>query len=117
MTKWIDNVLSHFVVVGVEQGTKGVERQLNGEAVLAISLCRLLSSELGVPLATAVSIGNHIVRTRTDADGKYEVAPGFSLQFSLTDIERQLHARLGDASESAPHVRRGRPQRLTNKAT
>ena len=107
--KWVDNVLSHYSVVGVEQGTRGVARQLSDDAILALAVCRLLASELGVPLANAVSIANKVVLDRSVGSGRFDPAPELSLQFSLDAIERRVRARLADAAESVAHVRRGRP--------
>jgi len=108
-TKWVDNVLSHYDVAGVTQGVRGVERQLNDDALIALALCRLLSQKLGVPLAKAVAISNEVVSARAISDGTYTVAPGVTLRFELAEIERGIRDRVGDAIESVAHVRRGRP--------
>jgi hypothetical protein len=108
-TKWVDNVLSHYKIDGVEQGTRGVERRLNDDALLALALCRIASSELGVPLANAVAIAQSVVADRETSGGTHVVAPSVFLQFSLTEIEGRLRQRLSDATEAVAHIRRGRP--------
>ncbi len=113
-TKWVDNVLSHHVVAGVEQGTRGVERRLNDDALIALALCRILCKQLGVPTSTAVGIANEIVADRSLAQATYSAAPGVAIQFSLSEIERSVRDRLGDASEATAHVRRGRPSRRSH---
>ena len=102
----MDNVLSHYSVAGVEQGTRGVERRLNDDALLALALCRILAKELGVPLASAIRIATDAVRERS---GSSVVAHGVELRFSLAELERRLRDRVSDAVESVAHVRRGRP--------
>lgn len=109
LAKWVDNVLSHYSVIGVEQGTRGVERRLTQEAILALAMCRMLARDLGVPLATAVGIANQVVGSREFGGGTFAVAPGLALQFSMDDLERTVLASLSDATESVAHVRRGRP--------
>jgi hypothetical protein len=107
-TKWVDNVLSHNSVVGVEQGRQGVGRRLSDDSLLSLTICKILARQLGVPLATAVEIANQIVATR-EARRDHVVAPGISIEFSLPEIERAMRARLADAVESVVTVRRGRP--------
>jgi hypothetical protein len=109
-TKWVDNVLSHYGLAGVEQGRRGVERRLNDDALLALALCRVLAKELGVPVAAAIRIAERVVSGRSTSD-IHEIAPGVQLQFSLAEIERGLRDRLHDSVESVAHVRRGRPRK------
>jgi hypothetical protein len=109
MSKWVDNVLSHYPVVGVRQGTRGVARKIDQRGLLALELCKILSKELGVPLANAVAIANDIVNSRSSSVEEYRVAPGVVLQFSLEAVESDLFTRVRDASESVAVVRRGRP--------
>jgi hypothetical protein len=113
--KWVDNVMSHYSVLGVEHGTRGIERKVGDDTLLALAICRILSSELGVPLANAVSIANRVASSRREALGNFEAAAGLKLQFSLDDIERRIRSRLPDAIESAAHVRRGRPRRSSSE--
>ena len=108
-SKWVDNVLSHYAVTGVEQGTRGLERRLNDDALLALALCRMLSKQLGVPTATAVAVANEIVADRSLSHASYAAAPGMTVQFALLEIERSVRDRLSDATEATAHVRRGRP--------
>jgi hypothetical protein len=71
----------------------------------------MLCKQLGVPTATAVSIANEVVADRALAHVSYSAAPGISVQFALSEIERSVRDRLGDATEATAHVRRGRPAR------
>lgn len=109
--KWVDNVLSHHDVPGILRTDRGVARRIDDVGLLALALCRLLSAELGVPLARAAVLASNVVAARASSSGRLDVANGLSLNLALDDIERRLKSRVGDAIEAVAHVRRGRPTR------
>lgn len=107
--KWVDNVLSHHDLPGVVRANRGVARQIDDAGLLALALCRLLSTQLGVPLALAAVIARDAVTSRAAKAGRLEIAPGLTVNLALDDIERGIRSRIDDASEAVAHVRRGRP--------
>lgn len=109
--KWVDNVLSHHELPGVVRAERGVARRIDDAGLLALALCRLLSGELGVPLARAVVLAAGAVTARESSAGHIAVSPGLSLHLALDAIEHRLRSRIPDAIEAVAHVRRGRPPR------
>ncbi|HEX7938248.1 MAG TPA: hypothetical protein VF483_04600 [Gemmatimonadaceae bacterium] len=112
--KWLDNLLSHFSVVGVDRAGRGLERRISDTAITSVAICRMLSEELGIALGKAVSIANEIAAGRAANDSRFIAAPGLILHFSLDEIDRRVQARLADAVEAVAHVRRGRPPRRSH---
>ena len=109
--KWVDNVLSHHDLPGVVREERGIARRIDDVGLLALALCRLLSTELGIPLARAAVLAGEVVAGRVSSAGRINVAPGLTLQLALDDIERRLKSRAAEAAEAVAHVRRGRPAR------
>ena len=54
--KWLDNLLSHFDVPGVEGGRQGVARRLRRPGSYRGAIIRRLTGVLGVSAAGAVSL-------------------------------------------------------------
>jgi hypothetical protein len=106
-TKWIDNVLSHYVVPGVTSARQGVERTVSDLAIRILELARIANQDLGVPMARAVAIA----AAATGPDSRFVSPSGVELRFPLESIERRLRERLMDAIEATPRVPRGRPRK------
>ena len=109
--KWVDNLLSHYELPGITRSRQGVARRITDEGLLAIEGTRLLTTELGVPLAHAAEIAAAAVQSRQDAHMRFLTASGVVVVFPVGDIERRLHERVVDAVEGVAPIRRGRPPR------
>jgi hypothetical protein len=107
--KWVDNILSHNKVAGIQQHRQGVARRLSIEGLLILALTALLVHELGIPTKMAIIIAERIVRNA----GRYDAEQGLSITLDLTAFQAGLLERLENAVEIAPIPRRGRP--LANK--
>lgn len=108
--KWIDNVLSHFVITGVVSARQGIARRISANGVLELSLIHALSESLHVPLQISVD------GARTLAEkGKLEIGGGLSLHLDRSQELARLEARLEYAVESTPIPRRGRPPGKTKR--
>jgi hypothetical protein len=108
-TKWLDNALSHFTVVGVRQERQGVARRLSIEALQRLAVAEILSHEIDVPLARALKISDQIV----SGEGRFTSAGGLQITVDLTTLLASLLDRLERAVEIAPVPRRGRPPKTT----
>lgn len=104
-SKWIDNILSHYLIPGVSSARQGVERGISGVAVRVLEIVRILNHELGIPLPRAVSIAIEVGR----GDSRFVSRSGAEIRFSLEAIDHRLRERLIDAIEATPRMRRGRP--------
>src|SRR5215208_8467627 len=105
--KWIDNLLSHNVVPGVEGGGRGVERRISDDGLLAIEIVRILHFELGVPVAQAATVARTAARSVDSSVLTHRVRGGMSISFSLPEIQERLRSGLVDATEAAGAVARG----------
>lgn len=114
--KWVDNLLSHHVLPGVERARQGVERRVGRDGLLAMELVRLLSREGGLTVGRAATLVNRAAQLRNAGDFVIELATGIELRIDARAIEARLLGQLADAIEAAPRVARGRP-RLPQKKT
>ena len=103
--KWIDNTLSHHNIRGVNRAWRGIERQLTFEAVTLLFLARLLCSELGVPLATAIGLGRRLMDS---ADQQIGSPAGVMLGVDVARVAHDLQLRLSEISETTARMKRGR---------
>jgi hypothetical protein len=103
--KWVDNILSHHTVPGVDQQRQGVARKLSIDGLLILALTTFLIQELGAPAPKAIGIAEIILRN----EGRYESPRGLSLILDLSAFQTSLLERLENAVEMAPVPRRGRP--------
>jgi hypothetical protein len=107
--KWLDNVLSHNVVSGVDVKRQGVSRRLSIEAILVLEVVSLLIQDLGLPVPAAITVAEAVIRT----GGGYRTDHGLSVEVGLATLRETLLQRLEAAVETAPIPKRGRPP--TNK--
>ena len=103
--KWLDNVLSHHAVTGVQQKQQGVSRRLSIEAILILAVVVLLIQDIGLPTPHAI----HLAEALVNADGEYQTVRGLRIRLDLNAIRQRLLERLETAVEAAPIPRRGRP--------
>ena len=110
--KWIDNLLSHFDLPGVEAQRQGVARRISEDGILHIVLVRRLTRELGVPTERAVAMAAQLLAST----GEWEyVASGLSLRLDRGLFSRQVAERIAVAVESIVPARRGRPPQRPQK--
>ena len=103
--KWVDNILSHHTVPGVDQHRQGVSRKLSIDGLLVLALTTFLIQELGAPASKAIDMAEILLRN----EGHYESPRGLSLILDLSAFQTNLLERLENAVEMAPVPRRGRP--------
>lgn len=115
--KWVDNLLSHHALPGVEKSRQGVQRQITDDGVLAIALVRCLTRSAGFGTPTAVGIVCRALEARRGSDVVLPLAPGVALRIDVSLVEQDLRERLADAIDAAPRVRRGRPRLERTKET
>jgi hypothetical protein len=107
--KWLDNVLSHHQVPGVEQSRQGIARRLSIDGIVVLALGLLLIQELGLPVGRAIDVA----AIMASHHGRYDTMQGVAIVFELSRFRNELIHRLESAVEVAPAPRRGRPP--TNK--
>lgn len=106
--KWLDNVLSHYAVLGVTNGRQGVERGISDVGLRALEMIRVANQEFAIPIPRAVDIANACV---VHPEARFVADAGVELVFAIDRIDRRLRGRLLDAIEATPRVRRGRPRK------
>lgn len=110
--KWVDNLLSHFSVPGVENAKQGVARRITVSGVYHVALICRLHRALGIPVASAVRLASRLLASET---ARTVVAPGLELHVDLAALEREVDRRVSEAVESSSLPRRGRPPRVRNE--
>ena len=105
--KWLDNLLSHHEVPGVDRGRQGMRRALAPSSILVVAVAKILVNDLGIPIARAVALA---ARLCADDDGVHAPSPDVSLRVDRDAIARRLERRLAEAAELVVPPRRGRPR-------
>jgi hypothetical protein len=103
--KWIDNILSHYKVLGIRQERQGIARRLSIEGILVLALTALLIHELGLSTARAIVMAEGIAKS----SGRYLTGERLTIEIDLPAFHAGLLERLESAVEIAPIPRRGRP--------
>ena len=104
--RWVDNLISRFVVSGVDGSGRGSARRLTLAAVREIALIRTLSADLGIPLTSAVPIAQRILAS----DGaEVSVGPWLRIGFNRTEFLERVDELIADGVEVMTPTRRGRP--------
>lgn len=111
--KWLDNVLSHFVVPDVGMERRGIARRIPHSALLHLALTRALHLELGIGVRDALALAAELFAAD---DGTVSRGGHLRVTCDLSALERSVSARLREALESAPAPRRGRPTKLARSA-
>lgn len=104
--KWVDNLLSHFDVPGVEAAKQGVARRISTSGVHHIALTRQLSADAGFSLEQSVALASALLTT--DAN-HVELSDTLSLHIDRARFRRDADDRLAEAVEAVVPARRGRP--------
>ena len=108
--KWVDNVLSHFTISGVNQARQGVRRRITLDGLLVLWIAHDIVQNLGIPLRSSLRVAELLART-----GTFHVSPHVSLTVDRDQVRQQLTADLARAVEVAPVPRRGRPPKQTGR--
>ena len=105
--KWIDNLLSHFNVPGVESQKRGVARRLSIDAIRTVVLVRTLAADTGLPVDRALAT---TIRLLDAPDGRASAtAAWMSVQIDRAAFEADVDRRLAAAVEAVVPRKRGRP--------
>ena len=105
--KWVDNLLSHFTIPGVEAARQGVPRRISAHGVYCIALVRRLTRDLGVSTEKAVVLADHLLTAQHD---HVTVTPAVELRINRRGFQQEIDARVAEAVESIVPARRGRPR-------
>jgi hypothetical protein len=104
--KWVDNLLSHFAVPGVERARQGLARRISADGIHHIALIRVITRDLGVSTGTALTLAERLL---SENAAKVDVEPGLSLTLDRVSFVRRIDAAIADAVEAVEPARRGRP--------
>jgi len=104
--KWLDNLLSHNRIAGVQSESQGVSRRLSLAAITQIALTRDLVDLLNVPVSTAVRLAAALL---ADPDGNNLGDSPLRITVDLGEFRAGVLESLARAVELAPTRRRGRP--------
>ena len=105
--KWIDNLLSHHHLAGVQRKRQGIQRQIPPESLLTLAIARHLIATLALPIGRAIELAE---LARKGA-GEISVSPDLRLTIDVAHLAAALNERLADAVEGAAQKPRGRPAR------
>jgi len=106
--KWIDNLLSHFDIPGVEGGRQGVARKISRDGVRHIALIRRLNRDLRVPVSHAAAIATRLLAGES---ARAIVGSGLELHIDRLALDEEIDRRISEAVEASTLPRRGRPKR------
>lgn len=109
--KWVDNLLSHFEIPGVERAERGVARRIATNGIYHITLVRQLTQRLDLGASAAVTMAGHLL---ADPAGRLSLPVGLELHFDRDAFENDVDRRIAEAVESVIPARRGRPPRRGN---
>lgn len=104
--KWLDNLLSHNDIHGVDTESQGVARRLPLAAVNILALAMDLIDDLAIPAPAALRLASRILSAN---GGELVVSSGIRLSVDLQALHSRVLEQLARAVETAPTPRRGRP--------
>jgi hypothetical protein len=107
--KWVDNLLSHFDIPGVELAGAGVPRRIAPTGVYHIALIRALTRAAHFPTHAAVTIAAQLLGADESPAASLELTPAIELRLDAPVFRRQIDARIADAVDTIAPRRRGRP--------
>jgi hypothetical protein len=106
--KWLDNILSHYRILGVVQERQGVARRITIEGLLTIAVARILTAGLDIPVGRALEIAHEMLLSQ----GRV-TSGSLKLDLDVIELRNRVIADLERAVEVAPLPRRGRPPKNT----
>lgn len=105
--KWVDNLLSHFEVPGVERARQGIARRISSRGIYHIALIHRLNSELGISVSSALPLATRLLASHA---GRVGVGLWLELEVDLPSMQHGLDRLIEEASEISAPARRGRPR-------
>lgn len=104
--KWVDNLLSHFDVPGVDSAKQGVARRFSTHGIYHVALTRVLSQEGGMSVEAALAFARRLLTT----DAHHTSITGWlELRIDRHAFQEATDRRIAEAVESIVPKRRGRP--------
>ena len=105
--KWVDNLLSHFEVPGVERARQGIARRISTRGIYHIALIHRLNRELGVSVSSALPLATRLLASHA---GRVGVGQWLELEVDLAAMQHSRDRLIEAASELSARARRGRPR-------
>jgi hypothetical protein len=109
--KWVDNLLSHYELPGVEGGRRGSPRRISVDGIRHIALVRLLTHELDLSVKSAVRLAARLLVANSAPVG---FEGGLELRLDLESFLSIVQALIADGVESVTPARRGRPRKSSS---
>jgi len=110
--KWVDNLLSHFDIPGVENSRQGMARRISADAIHHIALVRILNRELGIPTAKAVLLATDLL---SSPGAHVAIQHTVEISVDTARFRRHVDAAIAEAVESIAPPRRGRPPSVARR--
>jgi hypothetical protein len=110
--KWVDNLLSHFEIPGVQRWRQGVARKISLDGIHHVALIRRLNRELHLPVSAAVTLASRLLAGES---GHPVVVSGIELRIDRPALEAEVDRRVDEAVESSTRPRRGRPPQRSSE--
>lgn len=104
--KWIDNLLSHNKLPGVQQDRQGVQRKVSLEAVMTISIAKTLMDNAGLATPAALGLAERLVAS---PNGIVAISNDLTISINLSTVRQTTLDQLSHAIEFTPLPTRGRP--------
>lgn len=104
--KWLDNLLSHNKLYGLDSNTQGVPRRLSFSHIMTLFLATELIDLGGVQAPTAVKFAERMVASQKES---LALSPHVRVTVDTDALRKLVLSRLARAVEIAPTPRRGRP--------
>ena len=104
--KWVDNVLSRYVIAGVRRQTRGLSRAIPVDALVVLSIASDLCADLDLSIPRSLELAHMLA---SSSDGGAVLASGLRVQVDLTRARRVLDRRLIETAETHLPPPRGRP--------
>jgi hypothetical protein len=104
--KWIDNLLSHFDIPGVERTRRGSTRRISPTGIYHIALARRIAAGLDTTVKSAVSLAMTLMCAPTMETLLFN---GLSFRFDRDAFRAEIDSRINEAVEAIVPAKRGRP--------
>ncbi|HXG72694.1 MAG TPA: hypothetical protein VNJ04_18985 [Gemmatimonadaceae bacterium] len=103
--KWLDNLLSHHSVTGVDREAQGRSRRLSTPSVQLLAIALTLMNDLALSTPRSLALAAKLM----SSGGRLQTPRGLRLEIDLNSARQVVIERLNYAVEVAPVPRRGRP--------